>query len=218
MNINPTVKRILCYGDSNTYGQVPITKERYASDVRWTGQLQRILGPDFEILEEGLGSRTTRLEYADKQGRNGESYLLPCLESQNPLDVIVLFLGTNDLKEVFHQKPVDIAASIQHLIQIVKTVSWNAQKKQPHILLVSPAIVDESVESTREKYVGAEAKSKALAPLYQEVAAKEGCSFINLAEYIVPSKQDGLHFDQEAHAIIAKVISEKVLRIFVKVS
>ena len=51
--------RILCYGDSNTWGYIPLTEKRYPPEVRWTGRLQRLLGPDYQVLEDGLSGRTT---------------------------------------------------------------------------------------------------------------------------------------------------------------
>lgn len=215
MNTNPNAIRILCYGDSNTWGHIPITKERYSADVRWTGLLQSKLGGDYEIIEEGLGSRTTRWEYSEKEGRNGKMYLLPCLESHNPIDVIILFLGTNDLKEVYQQTAQQIATSIRELIQIIKKKSLTKQKVVPMILLISPAIVDETVPGTEERYKGAQQRSEGLGIEYAKVAKEEGCKFVDLAAIVRPSKQDGIHFEPEAHLLIADTF-EKSLREMLK--
>ncbi len=213
MNPNPFAKRILCYGDSNTWGHIPVTKERYSADVRWTGLLQQKLGSAFEVIEEGLGSRTTKWEYAEKEGRNGKTYLSPCLESHNPLDLVILFLGTNDLKEVFNQTPPQIAASVRELIKIIKQKATNASKQPPAILLVSPAIVDESVAGTELRYKGAQQKSVDLGKEYEMIAAGEGCAFIDLAQHVAPSKLDGLHFEAAEHAVIAEVFENEVRKI-----
>src|SRR6266581_6911945 len=109
MNANPQAKRILCYGDSNVWGQIPSTFERYDSNIRWTGLLQQLLEYDYELIEEGLGGRTTIFDDANKESCNGKKYLLPCLQSHNPLDIIILLLGTNDLKEKFNQTPEQVA-------------------------------------------------------------------------------------------------------------
>src|SRR5476651_2205463 len=101
MTTNPNAITVLCYGDSNTWGQKPDKSGRYPADIRWTGRLQQLLGNGYYIIEEGLGSRTTDLDYDKKSGRNGKIYLIPCLESHNPIDVVVLMLGTNDLKIEF---------------------------------------------------------------------------------------------------------------------
>jgi lysophospholipase L1-like esterase len=100
MNVNDGAKRILCFGDSNTWGLTPMSNDlRYAPSLRWTGRLQLILGKEFEIIEEGLNSRY--IDKSDsregKEGKNAEEYILPCIDSHDPLDKIVIMLGTNDI-------------------------------------------------------------------------------------------------------------------------
>lgn len=92
MNTNPNAIRILCYGDSNTRGSRPDSGERYRADVRWTGVLQNMLGVDFEVIEEGLGGRTTDVDDQKREGKNGKTYLVPALWSHNPLDFVILAL------------------------------------------------------------------------------------------------------------------------------
>lgn len=92
------MRHILCYGDSNTWGYTPGTGERHAPDVRWTGVLRRLLGEGWEVLEEGMNGRTTVFDNPMSQGRNGSAYLLTCLETHKPLDLVILMLGTNDLR------------------------------------------------------------------------------------------------------------------------
>ena len=98
-------RNILCYGDSNTWGFVPIIFDyetnymaRYSFDKRWTGILQKELGNNYRIIEEGLNGRTTNIDYPDVKGRSGTSYLNPCLYSHAPLDLVIIQLGVNDLK------------------------------------------------------------------------------------------------------------------------
>ncbi len=102
------MKNILCYGDSNTWGYIAgkfdmttMYMERYPRTIRWTGRLQKLLGDDFYVIEEGLNGRTTNLEGIDPPDRNGKTYLLPCLYTHSPLDLVVLMLGCNDLKNVY---------------------------------------------------------------------------------------------------------------------
>ena len=93
------MKHILCYGDSNTFGTDPIHGGRHPDDVRWTGVLQKLLGSDYRVIEEGCGGRTTVFEDEISYGRNGLKMLIPIIASHNPLDLIVVMLGTNDLKK-----------------------------------------------------------------------------------------------------------------------
>ena len=95
------MKNILCFGDSNTWGYVPGTGNRYPKQIRWTGLLQNLLGDSFFIIEEGLNGRTTVLDDPTRIAKNGMTYLRPCLDSQAPIDLVVMMLGTNDCKHRF---------------------------------------------------------------------------------------------------------------------
>ncbi len=208
MNTNDSAVRILCFGDSNTWGYTPKTKERYSKNIRWSSLLQKKLGDNYEIIEEGLNSRTTRLDDPKNEGKNGKAYLLPCLESQNPVDIIILFLGTNDLKERFNCTSNQIAEGIEELLEIIKTKAIDKDNNMSKIILVCPTIVDESVEGTEEKYLGAEEKSRKLPGLYEQIAKKWNISFLNLQEHLTPSKKDGYHLDPESHQKISELFFE----------
>lgn len=212
MNTNATVYRILCFGDSNTWGKVSSSEgKRYPANIRWTGQLQVNLGGKYEIIEEGLNSRTTVLDDPlTGEGKNGKKYLIPCLETHNPIDMVILFLGSNDLKERFNLTPKKIALNIEELIKIIQKKAIDREGESSKIILISPPFVDETVQSTQKNYKGAEEKSKKLAPFYQKVAEKYGCSFVNIAKYVTPHKIDGCHLSKESHDKIAEVLTKKV--------
>src|SRR3989344_6232248 len=146
MNTNSEAKRILCYGDSNTWGYMPAKATRYSIDQRWTGILQKSLGEEFEVIEEGTNSRTTDLDDPKHFGKNGAEYLIPCLESHFPLDFVVLMLGTNDLKERFNRNSERVARGIQKLLTIIKKTAEDEEEKLPKIILICPPIIDESVK------------------------------------------------------------------------
>ena len=206
MNTNSKATVILCYGDSNTRGNTP-QGDRYPADVRWTGLLQAQLGEDFYIIEEGLGGRTTALDdLTEIYGKNGKTYLLPCLYSHNPIDIVILMLGTNDVKERFRQSPEEISRNIEDLVKMILEIGSNNSNKSPKIILLSPPLVDESVPNSQINYKGAEEKSKQLASFYQEIAHKYDCEFIDIAKIIQPSKIDGLHLEPEAHKVIADTL------------
>ena len=203
MNTNPDAIRILCFGDSNTKGSLPIVSDRWPANVRWTGVLQNMLGDKFEIIEEGQSARTTDIDDPKHIGRNGLAYFLPCLESQGKLDFIVLFLGTNDLKERYHREPEETAKSIKKYIDTINTFY---EINRPRIIIVCPTIVNEFTPWSKEKYVGAYEKSKKLPTLYQQIAEENNCGFVNLQDSVEPCKEDGGHLDQEAHKKVAKLI------------
>lgn len=213
MNTNPSAKKILCFGDSNTWGYVPGVGKKYPVGVRWTGLLQLKLGNNFEIIEEGLNSRTTDIDDPTQIGKNGLSYFRPCLETHHLIDLIILMLGTNDLKERFHRKPERIAQGITNLLEALKTFSQEKKVILPQIILVSPPLIDEGVPTVKEKYLGAGQKSIQLAQLYQQIALKYHCLFIDLAKLVSPSKKDGYHLEPEAHQIIASHFYQLILKI-----
>ena len=122
------MKTILCYGDSNTWGYVPGSGKRYVENQRWTGVMQNLLGDSFRVIEEGLNARTTVLDDPTRAFRNGKEYLIPCLDSHAPIDVIILMLGTNDLKHRFGLSAFDIGANIATLIEMMRQSScWRSQ-------------------------------------------------------------------------------------------
>lgn len=196
-------KRILCFGDSNTWGQIPGTKSRMAINLSWPGKLQQLLGQKYAVISDGLPSRTTEMEYPLKPSRNGLRYFLAWIEAQTPADVLILFIGTNDLKEMYRKKPEEIAVSVEkYLIEATKLIN--------KIVLLSPPVVDETNPIANEKYVGAYKKSLQLANHYQTLAQKHKCDFIDLAKLVSPSDKDGIHLDEAAHMVIAEEICKTI--------
>ncbi len=114
---------VLCYGDSNTYGSIPGGGDRFPRDMRWPGVLAAQLGDDWHVIEEGLGGRTTVFDDPILPDRNGRTYLRPCLLSHQPLDLVVIFLGTNDLKARFAASAADIAGGVAVLTEIALAVA-----------------------------------------------------------------------------------------------
>lgn len=217
MNTNPDAVKVLCYGDSNTWGQKPDKSGRYASNIRWPGKLQQLLGDNYYIIEEGLGSRTTDLEYAKKPGRNGKTYLQPCLESHNPVDFVIIMLGTNDLKIEFDRSAKEIADALAGLVDMVRSIAKNADDTPPHIILVSPIVINATAPRFAELYTGyydkqSATKSEEVGRLAAEVARTNNCHFIN-AGSAAEAGEDGIHFDEPSHPALAEVIAQEIKKI-----
>lgn len=210
MNINPTSKRILCFGDSNTWGYIPATGKRYPVGIRWTSLLQEILGNGYEIIEEGLNSRTTDIDDPKHKGKNGLTYLRPCLETHDPIDLIILMLGTNDMKERFDREPSRIVEGIENLVKEIKEFAVEEETIEPQVIIVSPPLVDETVEGVKEKYLGAGEKSTKLGELYGEVAKKFSYKFIDISKIVSSSKKDGYHLEPESHQKIADLFFNEI--------
>ncbi len=209
------MKQILCYGDSNTYGYIPIDGGRYEKEDRWTGRLQILLGDSYQIIEEGCNGRTTMFDDPTEPWRNGLSYLKPCLNSHKPLDMILLMLGTNDLKTFFHLSAPDIANGARTLVREIRDFHEQKGLKQPQILLMAPALIGDNM---KDSWFACEfddtsiERSKEFATLYQEVAKEEGCIFFNAAEHVVASGEDALHFTKKEHARLAQAVYETVIK------
>jgi lysophospholipase L1-like esterase len=208
---------ILCYGDSNTWGHIPVDgsdspkKGRFGPNVRWTGVMREALGNEFSVIEEGLNGRTTVWDDPVRGGnkRNGSVYLLPCLESHSPIDLVVVMLGTNDLKARFAVTPYDIAESIGYLIEIVVRSGCGRDGGPCGILIVSPPPLGK-LTSYAETFSGGVGKSRDLARHYERVARQYGCHFFDAGTVIGSSRVDGLHIDAEDHRTLGKTLAEKV--------
>ncbi len=209
------MKTILCYGDSNTYGYNPEDGFRYPYGQRWTSILQENLKGQAVVIPEGLNGRTTCFEDEIRPGRNGAAYLDPCLHTHGPIDLVVLMLGTNDLKIRFQATPTDIGKAIERLIKMILEITPQKRKdgKPSKILLVSPIHLGDNlcdIESGEE--MGFERGiqySKRLAPIYQQWAETYQIEFMDAALYAKPSKLDACHLSVEGHASLGAEITEK---------
>lgn len=212
---------ILCYGDSNTWGYVPqsdhtLPKARYPRNIRWPGVLQNLLGGKFHIIEEGLNSRTTNLDYALPPDRNGKTYLAPCLYSQAPLDLVILALGGNDTKTYFNRSAKEIKNGLAELVDIIQSSPYGHDMQQaPQVLIITGAIpfafIEEVVDEQGIKFMqGAVKKSQELIEEYEQLAKEKNCYFLDLSKDILPSKIDGVHYDESAHKRCAEMLSIKI--------
>ena len=197
------LRTLLCYGDSNTHGTRPLTQpgvlERFGWDERWTGILARGLGSDWQVIEEGLPARTTvHDDPIDGQHKNGLTYLRPCLESQLPVDVLLLMLGTNDLKARLSVTPADIASALQVLLEEIKRCNAGPNGATPRLIVMAPAPIEE-VGFLGEIFAGGAAKSRQLTERYRQVAEAQGATFVDAGELIQVSPVDGVHFEADQH-------------------
>ena len=125
------MKTILCFGDSNTWGYNPENRQRFGPDERWTVILRNSLGEDYRVIEEGLNGRTTLWDDPIEGFKNGLDYLMPCLESHRPFDLITIMLGTKDLKCRFSVSAFDIAESVGVLVRQVQQSQAGPQENAP---------------------------------------------------------------------------------------
>ncbi len=200
---------ILCYGDSNTYGTNP-SGGRWAFNERWPGILQEILGIGYHIIEEGLGGRTTVMEDYVELDKNGLRQLPISLHSHRPLDLVIIMLGTNDMKHRFSLLPEDIALGAAQLGRLVESYDYGPFCSAPKVLLVSPVHLGEGIELGPIPGYTADAVevSKQLAPCYKAIAERFGWGFFDAATVAEPSRLDRLHMDKESHLRLAQALAE----------
>ena len=199
------MKRILAFGDSNTWGLIPGTKpfERYSEDIRWTGILQKKL-PDAEIIEEGLCGRTTIFEDRFRPGRRGIDALEEILADNHPLDLAIIMLGTNDCKSYYNASPWLIGHGIEKCLDVA--LDYLPPEK---ILLVSPILLGEDVwrpEKDPEFGKQSVCYSKELKAVYSEIAARRGVGFMAASDHAVPSPIDNEHMDVASHRKLADAV------------
>jgi lysophospholipase L1-like esterase len=202
---------VLCYGDSNTFGTPPVLARgelrRFAPDERWPGVLRRELGLDWSVIEEGLPGRTTvhddPIEGAHK---NGLSYLLPCLESHRPIDIVALMLGTNDLKARFSLPAEDIADGAGVLLDAIAKSFAGPAGAAPRVLLIAPPPLSR-LELLSAMFAGGSEKSRRLGSLYAALAAQFRCAFLDAGSVIGSSDIDGIHIEASEHAKLGTAIA-----------
>ncbi len=200
------MKTVLCYGDSNTYGYNPSNGFRYPEDVRWTCRLQKLLGEGYRIIEEGCNGRTTIFNDPLEGWKNGMDYLKPCLNSHKPVDIVILMLGSNDLKEAFHATARQIADGAGTLVDVIKSFTKEKQGYIPEIILVSPTEIGEGIKNSPfygAFYENAIERSREFPKWYQKIAEQKGCVYFNAAEFVKPSEIDSLHFSPKGNEALA---------------
>ena len=200
---------ILCYGDSNTHGTKPLVTlgdfQRHAPGDRWPDVMAAELGPEHTVITEGLPGRTTVHEDQVEGGaRNGIAVLPAILHSHRPLDLMVLMLGTNDLKNRFSVSAFEIARSLERLINLARADGVIAR-----VLLVAPVPVTETGVLV-DAFAGAAARQAGLTQQIAAAAKRQGCSFIDAGAHVAVSEVDGVHLDVAAHHTLGKVMAQAV--------
>lgn len=210
------MKRILCYGDSNTWGADPDGGPRYDAHTRYTKVLQALLGKDYEVIEEGLPGRTSVYNTDVDAFVNGRTYLYPCLSSHAPLDLVIIMLGTNDLSTGGKVNAYYAAAGVERLVNLVRHWSIDVRRECPQILMVSPPLLCqnpccEELAFFRHvfDYDWCAQESRHFREHYQAVAKTRDCAFLAAEDY-TETGSDGIHLTRESHIRLAQALHDKV--------
>ena len=188
------MKTVLCFGDSNTWGYIPGSGgERHPREARWPNVLAATLGGGYEVIAEGLGGRTATYDRPDSEGRNGLPYLVPCLQSHAPVDLVVIFLGTNDVNFMDDER---VARCVARLVRIARASESGPDWGPPDVLVLCPPAFD----------------GHTLGASYAEECAELGCALLDLegiTSYPVVN-DDVEHLDEAGHAAVAAVVADYV--------
>ncbi|MDR0378099.1 MAG: SGNH/GDSL hydrolase family protein [Spirochaetaceae bacterium] len=215
------MKTILCYGDSNTWGADPILEARFDHHTRWPRVLQKLLNegrppddPACWVVEEGLCGRTSvRDDPVEGDGRNGLRHLIPILESHKPVDLVVILLGTNDLKQRFRPSPFDIAWGVKRVVMAAQNSRAGPGDAAPTALMVCPPPTTDS-PGFRQKFgdmFGDCAEISTRLPRYFRQAAKEcGAPWFDAGGVVKSSPADGIHWEKEEHRKFAEALADVV--------
>ena len=200
------MKKILCFGDSNTYGFIPSSGKRYDENSRWSGILKKLLREEYEIIEAGCNNRTAFCD--NPAGVNETGYkVLPSLLTPD-IDCVILAVGINDLQYLYNISMKDYESGMENLIGLVRTKLPRAK-----IILLSPSVITEDILNSYFAAMFDETsieKSKQLSAIYERAARKENCKLLDLKKIASPSKTDGLHYEKIEHIKIANAIFDLI--------
>ncbi|KGI70216.1 SGNH/GDSL hydrolase family protein [Mycolicibacterium rufum] len=210
-------KRILCFGDSLTWGWVPVADgmptERFPREVRWTGVLADQLGAGHVVIEEGLSARTTNLDDPLDPRLNGAAYLPSCLASHLPLDLVILMLGTNDTKAYFDRSPLDIALGMSLLVTQVLTSGGGVGTTYPapQVLVMAPPPLAPTPHPWFQLiFGGSQEKTAQLAQVYRAMASFVKVPFFDAGSAIATEGVDGVHFTEQNNRDLGVALAEQV--------
>lgn len=203
--------RILCYGDSNTFGYIAGNGGRYDRHTRWPGLLQEFLGEAFQVFEAGMCGRTTAFEDRTEPGRNGLEKVDGAVKAHKPLDLLIFMLGSNDCQVQYQLSAPEIANGMEQVLQKAQ----KSNSSEAKVLLIAPAAMTERIARSgfgSNFDAHSVEMSKELAREYEALAKRQECDFLDGTKVTRVSETDGLHLDAQGHKMLAEAVSEWVKR------
>lgn len=206
-----TQKTLLCFGDSNTWGAVPNKNARYSETERWPTRLATLLSENtasksWQVVEAGLPGRTTVFDDPIEGDKSGIKHLPIWLDTYLP-DVVLILLGTNDLKYRFNASPMDISLGVANLVKCVQEYRHPCKKSSPDVLLIAPPPIYE-VGFYADMFQGGEEKSKQLDRYFSRRAKELKCRYFDAGSVIASCKKEGIHWPLESHKVLAHALCQ----------
>ncbi len=206
-------KQILAYGDSLTWGADPVTTLRHPIADLWPSVLQAGLGDVARVVQDGLGGRTTCFDdHAAACCRNSTITLPVAMSAHMPLDLVIIMLGTNDLKPIHGGVALGAQAGMRRLVHLARTTPYKPKEATPQVLIVAPPHCGEATMRAHDSGRRIEESHK-FAQLYSELAEEVGCAFFDASTVAQPSKEDGVHLDVANTRAIGEALVAPVLKL-----
>ena len=198
------MKQILAFGDSNTWGLIPGSGERYPEHIRWTGILRKAAASyGYRVLEDGVCGRTTVFQDPSRSGRRGLDAIDRYREADS-LSAVILMLGTNDCKTVFRASPEQIGCGLEQCL-----IRFERLIPPEKILVISPLLLGKDVWKS-EKDPAFDKQSvrtcAALKDIYRKIAERRGCAFLAASDHAEACHVDEEHLNAEGHEHLAAAI------------
>jgi lysophospholipase L1-like esterase len=211
------MKTVLVFGDSNSWGWNPANDLiqpifRWDDETRWAGVMEATLGDDYKVIVDGLNGRTTVWDDPIEEYRCGKYQIIPTMDAQAPFDLIIIFVGTNDLKCRYTVTPQDIANGAGLLVAKALNQAGAFVNQEPKVLLIGPpplGPIENGVFSVM--FGGNEKKSEELAGYYKGVAAAYGVDYFDAGKVVKSSAKDGLHLEADQHKLLGEALAKKVM-------
>lgn len=209
------MKIVLCYGDSLTWGYDAAGPGRHAFEDRWPSVLQAELGSAVRVIAEGLNGRTTAFDdHLADADRNGARTLPTILSTHAPLDLVVILLGTNDMKSFICGQAIGANQGMGRLVEIARGLAYPMETAVPKVLIVSPPPIRETSDiNFAAMFEGGIAESRRLAPFYAALAEEMKCGFFDAGTVAETTPLDGIHLDAENTRRIGTALAPKVREI-----
>ena len=204
-------KTVMCFGDSNTWGADPSGGPRFDRSTRWPCLMQTALGETCHVVEEGLGGRTTVWDDPVEGDRCGLKHLVPLIQSHHPLDVLIIMLGTNDLKNRFSVSAMDVSWSIGRLVEAARGCPDPHSGNPPELLVICPPpFADMRLSPLHDIFVGGEEKSHQLASALRRFCDEKRVRMLNACDVVQSSPVDGIHLDAAEHRKLGTAVAAEV--------
>lgn len=200
------MKKIICYGDSNTFGYNPADGSRYDENVRWTALLQKKSGSEYEVINEGVCDRTGFVDNPKGFLFSAQRHFPKMLSKTDDIELLILWIGTNDLQFQYDIGFNAVESGLEKLIRLAKA-------KSKHIIIIPPVILSEKVLEGVFNYQFDETsigKSRKIGRVYKKLSNINYCGFFDVNKFVLPSDIDGLHYDEKSHKKIGKELANYI--------